>query len=414
MKIINLSLTQYRNYSNIHSKRNFGQTIEYSMLNFNTNKKKLFLGLIDDSNNIHAASLILIHNITPTVKEAIAPNGFLIDYSDFELVRIFTEELRKFLNQEHVTYLVTNPMFKYKVYNKKNILLENNESILNNLFGLDYKNMGYISDFERFDVIIENNNSINDIYKNFNRNTKRNIKEELDMGITLHKGNNDIDLEKAYTIFKKKTKNNLAYYQNLMHIYNNKDNKMEIFFAKLNPHKYLVNVKKLYELECARNEKIQNSFNNKFGNVKEKLLNKKINSDNTLEKLKIELNKAIELNKEYSDSIIIGTSIVIKNNHEIYFLIDGYCENFRNIHSTHILKWAIIKKYYSLGYHIFNLGEINKNYIDKNNKYHGQYMYKIGFGGNVVEYSPNLLLVINKPIYSLYSRLSYGKNILKK
>jgi len=41
MRIINLTQVQYRNYANIHSKRNFGQTIEYSMLNFNANKKRL-------------------------------------------------------------------------------------------------------------------------------------------------------------------------------------------------------------------------------------------------------------------------------------------------------------------------------------------------------------------------------------
>ena len=69
----------------------------------------------------------------------------------------------------------------------------------------------------------------------------------------------------------------------------------------------------------------------------------------------------------------------IRNNPEIYFLIDGYAEKFRNIHSTHILKWAIIKKYYERGYRIFNLGEVHKNYLDKSNKYHGQFMYKIGF-----------------------------------
>ena len=413
MRIVNLTLTQYRNYSNIHSRRNFGQTIEYSMLNFNTSKKKLFLGLIDEDNNIHAASLLLLHNITPTVKEAIAPNGFLIDYANFELVRIFTEELKKYLIQEKVTYLITNPMFKYRVYNKKNIIIDNNENMLNNLYSLGYESMGYFSDFERYDIIIENNYSANDIYNNFNRNTKRNINEELRMGISLCKGKNT-EIEKAYNMFKKKTKNKLTYYQNLMAIYNNKDNKMEIFFAKLNPHKYLINAKKRYELEVDKNEKIHSLFNSKFGKVKENILNKKIESDNNLEKLKLELNKAIELSQKYTDDIIVGTSIVIRNNHEIYFLIDGYLENFRSIHSTHVLKWAIIKKYYAMGYNIFNLGEIHKNYMDKNSKYHGQYMYKIGFGGNVVEYSPNLLLVINKPIYSLYTKLSYGKSLFKK
>ena len=60
MRIINLTQTQFKNYSNIHNQRNFGQTIEYSNLPKNSSHKRLFLGLIDDSNNIHAASLIII------------------------------------------------------------------------------------------------------------------------------------------------------------------------------------------------------------------------------------------------------------------------------------------------------------------------------------------------------------------
>ena len=36
-----------------------------------------------------------------------------------------------------------------------------------------------------------------------------------------------------------------------------KDNKMEIFFTKLDPHRFLINTKKLYEKEAKRNEAIQ-------------------------------------------------------------------------------------------------------------------------------------------------------------
>ena len=406
MRIINLTGTQYRNYANIHSKRNFGQTIEYSMLSFNVNKKRLLLGLIDDTNNIHAAALILIHNISPSVKEAIAPNGFLIDYANFELVETFTNLLKKYLLKERVIYLITNPMFKYKVYNKNNKLILNNEYIYNNLIKLDYQSIGYFSEFSKYDIIIETSDSINEIYHNFNRNTKRNINEGLKLGIELHKAKNDF-IDKAYEIFKKKTTNNLSYYHNLLSIYNTRDNKIEIFYATLDPHKYLVNVKKLYEQEQRRNEKIHEKFNMNIGHITEKLLNKKINSDKTLEKYSQELQKAILLNQNNHTSIIIGTSLVIKNNHEIYFLIDGYNEKYRSIHSTHILKWAIIKKYYQYGYRIFNLGEIHKEYNNKNNKYHGQYMYKIGFGGNIVEYTPELLLVINKPLYNMYKKINH-------
>ena len=94
MKIIMLTQQQFKNYSNLHHQRNFGQTIEYSLLEENRNYNKVFLGLVDESNNLHAATLLLIKNISPTIKEAFAPNGFLIDYTNYDLVKTFTEELK--------------------------------------------------------------------------------------------------------------------------------------------------------------------------------------------------------------------------------------------------------------------------------------------------------------------------------
>ena len=411
MKIIALTQTQFKNYSNIHSNRNFGQTIEYSLLKENHQNNKLFLGLIDEDNNICAATLILVKNISPTVKEAYAPNGFLIDYSNFNLVQTFTEELIQYLKKERITHLITNPMFKYKVYNKQNIIIENNTNILDNLIKLDYRNIGYQGEFSQYDILIENNNNVSDIYRKFNRNTKRNIKESLNMGITLHKASNN-EIDKFYQIIKKKTNKNLEYYQNLINTYNTKDNKMEIFFTKLNPQKFLLTAKKLYENEIRRNEAIHNTIQRNRGKMTEKILNKKINSDSLIEKYKELLNKAINFSAKVQESVVIGTCAIIKNNKEIYFLIDGYKEEYRKIHSSHILKWALIKKYSLLGYKTFNLGEIHKDYFNKSNKYHGQFMYKIGFGGNIIEYPPNLLLVINKPIFSAYSQLSKFK--LKK
>ena len=411
MQIVTLNQSEYREYANIHSKRNFGQTIEYSMLNFNTRKKRMFLGLVDSSNNIHAAALILIKSISPSYYEAFAPNGFLIDYSDFELVKTFTILLKKYLKSKRIVCLSTNPMFKNNVYNKSDAIIENNVSILSNMYEIDYQSLGYKSDFERYDVIIENNNSESDIYKNFNRNTKRNIKEGLNLGLTLHRGTIE-ELKDSYEIFKKKTKKPLSYYENLMNIYNNEDNKMEIFFAKLDPKRYLINTKRLYEEERIKNEKLHRKFEKTVntGHGTEKTLNKKINSDSTLEKYSQELNKAINLNQKTTESIIIGTCIIIRNNHEIYFLIDGYKEKYRTIHSTHILKWAIIKKYFEKGYRVFNLGEIHKDYRDPKNKYRGQYNYKIGFGGNIVEYPPELLLVINRPMFHILNKLKKKKS----
>ena len=54
------------------------------------------------------------------------------------------------------------------------------------------------------------------------------------------------------------------------------------------------------------------------------------------------------------------------------------------------------------------------DYQNKDSKYRGQYMYKIGFGGNIIEYPPTLLLIINKPIYNTYTQIKKLKSALKK
>lgn len=396
MQIVNITPTQYKNYAVLHNTKSFGQTVEYSYLA----KNKLFLGLTDNSNNIYAAVLLIIKNISPRIKEAYAKDGFIIDYKNSNLLKTFTIELKKYLKKEKITYLITNPKFTLRSYNKNHNLLEDNSHILNTFTNLGYITDGYNDDFSKYDIIIENN-KYKKIYNNFSRTAKRKIKDNLNMGITLHKGNTS-DVETFYDIIKKKTDKKISYYYNLMNTYNSNHNKMDIFFTKLNPQSFLESAKKAYEKEYKRNEKIYKSIQKNNGKMDEKTLNKKIISDVLLEKQKNLLNQAISFSRDNKESIIIGTCITIKNNKEINFLIDGYNEKYRDIYSNHLLKWAIIKKYSLENYKRFNLGEIHKDYKDSKNKYHGQYQYKISFGGKIVEYSPNLVLIINNPLYFIY------------
>lgn len=405
MRIINLTQTQYRNYSNIHANKNFGQTIEYTRLREVQNSNKLFLGLVDDSEILHAAVCLTINTISSLVKEAIAKDGFLIDYHDTQLLETFIIKLKEYLKREKITYLKTDPKFRYKVYNKKNILIESNDEILRTFIKHNFQNNSYQSEFEKYDIIIENYQSIFEIYKNFNRNTKRNIKDSLNTGITLHKGTEQ-DINTFYEMIKKKKQNSLSYYSDLFNNFNTRDNKAEIFFTKINVQKFLVNIQRLYNQEYSRNEQIHKTINRKIGKITNKMYNKKINSDKLLNKYHKSLQLANELSLTGKKEIIIGTSAIIRNKDEIYFLIDGYAEKYRHIHSSHLLKWAIIEKYYKRGYNKFNLGEIHQSYYNKENKYHGQYLYKIGFGGNIVEYPPEMLLIINKPIYEASIKLN--------
>ena len=63
MQIIELTESQFKNYSLLHSRRNYFQTIEYAYMQEKYGYSKLYVGLVDDSNNLIAASLILSKQI---------------------------------------------------------------------------------------------------------------------------------------------------------------------------------------------------------------------------------------------------------------------------------------------------------------------------------------------------------------
>ncbi len=401
MKIIRLTEVQFNNYSNIHRNKNICQTIEYSQIGELRDKNKLYLGLLDENDNVCAACLIIENNLNYGMKMGYIPGGFLIDYKNYYLVDIFVKELKTYLRKLNYAYIITNPVYYEKIINKEQTI--DNSYLTENLRNLNFIPFGYPNQFSKYDVIIQNNN-YKDIYRGFNRNTKRSIKESTNMGIILQKGSmNDIEL--FYELIHKKTPHNIYYYRDLMNMLNTNNMKMEIFFSKLNPKVHLINAKKNYLKEKVRNEKIQNNFLKGKNINKEKLVNKKIASDQLLEKLKQELIRASQMWKEYPEGIVLGGCAIIRNNKEIYFLIDGYNEKLKSIHSSHILKWKIIRHYCKQGYQIFNLGEISNNYQDKNSKYYGLYLYKQGFGGDIIEYPPDMQLVIDSNKYFLYSNI---------
>ena len=96
MEIIELNELQFKNYSNIHSKKNYKQSIEYANLEEKNGYNKLFLGLVDDNQNVIAATLLLEKKLSGKYKYGYCPNGFLIDFfnSKFSAL-IFSKPLCK-------------------------------------------------------------------------------------------------------------------------------------------------------------------------------------------------------------------------------------------------------------------------------------------------------------------------------
>ena len=387
MKIIELTEMQFKNYSKLHSSRNYYQTIEYAKAKSSYNK--LFLGFINENDNtIMGATLILEKNISK-FKIGKVPGGFLIDYDNDSLFKDFVIVLKKYLKKRKYIYLTVENTVTYKMYDKTGEVIYFDTNIIKLL-----DELGFVKASREIKrkVVLETEKTPNETYKMFNSNTKRNINLSLQRAITIYKDeNNNID-----TLLSLTNNSNTKHIKNILDNFNSDDNTAEIYFAKIDPEKYVNNYRFLLKKEEQNNDQLNNIIQNINIKKSVSLINKKMKSDRLITKYSNEIIRATNIYAKYPKGVIIGAILIIKNNREIYFLDEGYNKSLANISSSHLIKWEIIKKYISLGYKIFNFGNI-KN-MDKKN---GAYTFKMGFGGKVYECVGTYDLVINKWLYKI-------------
>lgn len=404
MYIINLTELQFKNYSCVHSKRNYKQTIEYSNMMNSYGYDKLFLGLVDDNNNVIGACLILQKKLYDRYYFGYAPNGFLLDFDNSLLLKNFTKYLKEYLKELNFIYLRLNPNFASKIYGKNNIVLKCYPNIIDNMIELGYIKKGFNSKFKKYDAILHIDD-INKSYDNLNRTTKRKLLENELLNLKIYKDN---DIDKFYNIVIKKNTKNIDYYRNMKNYFNNDDIKFEIYFASLDTKKYLDNCRNTLYKEKDINSNYQDMIRDNSIKKTNKLIDDKIKSDKIINKYKNKVINASKIYSEFNDKVDVATIALIKQKDTIYFIEEGYEERLRNIYSLSILKWELIKMFYDEGYRNFNLGFIPLD-IKENNKYKGIYLSKIGFNPKIYEYSGNYDLVINKLLYNILSKLKLIK-----
>lgn len=387
MKIIELTETQFKNYSKLHSSRNYFQTIEYSRVK--SNYSRLLLGFINENNNtIMGATLILEKRIN-NFKIGLVPGGFLIDYDNDNLFKDFITILKEYLKAKNFIYLTVENKATYKMYDKTGQVIYFDTNIIKLLDELSFIKT---SKEPKRKVVLETEKTPNETYNMFNSNTKRNINLSLQRAITIYKDeNNNVE-----TLLNLTNNNKSDYIKKLVNNFNTENNTAEIYFAKIDFEKYINNYRFLLKEEDKRNDKLNEIMQDMSITKTISLINRKMKSDKLITKYNNEIIKATNAYTKYPNGAIIGAILIIKNNREIYFLNEGHNKELSSFYSSHLIKWEIIKKYLSQGYKIFNLGSI-KN-MDKKN---GNYTFKMGFGGKVYECIGTYDLIINKWLYKI-------------
>ncbi|MBP5407731.1 MAG: peptidoglycan bridge formation glycyltransferase FemA/FemB family protein [Bacilli bacterium] len=406
MKLKEITNEEFTKFASEFPTKSIFQTTGYA---FTMNKQhfdSVFLGLIDDSGKINAASLILVANVKG-FKYAYAPRGFLIDYTNKKLLEDFTNQIKKFLSRNDIIAIKINPLVIKNVYDKKgNLIATNNnaEEIMKNLKSLGYNHMGFNNYFEafkpRFEAIVDLKPETDELFMSCKKALRTKVRRAELNGITVHRGD-DRNIKYLYDQLKAVYPRDLKYFQDSYEFYS-RNNLIDFYYAKIETTTFLAQSQKLYQEQEQVVSDLSNTVIVEAKNDTSKTLSMKLEADNLLASYKEQLLRATNLLKEYPEGIITACALVIKNGPEAVLLIDSRDKDYSAFNSKHILLWKIMSKYAAEGYKKFNLGAVS-NVKLKPNKFQGLNDFKCNFNPKVYEYLGDFELVT---IISLHLMLS--------
>ncbi len=405
MQIILLDEARFDAFAINHPRHNYYQTSNYGRLMTKNGHNAYYLGLVDDIGEIKAATLMIVKNRKNDRKKmGYCPRGFLIDWENEELVKLFTEGLKDFLSKRNFTYLKLDPMIIYKEHNldgsEKNT--ENpNANFTKKLQALGYIHMGYNNGMEaskpRWNGLTFMNTDITSLYNSISKEAREKIVEAVKMGNKVYKGEqNDITL--LYNLINNGVPP-IDYYYNYYQFYG--PTSFEVYFNKLEPIEYVNASKRAYEEE----EEVNNNLNMQMQDFnrpnKEMIINEKLKSDERLAKYKKNMLEASKLFQAYPNGLETAGVAVIKYGKTITFLASGVNEQFKDQNPEYLLKWQLMQEFAKQGYTIVNLGGLTSDLKKDYNS-----IVKTELANKIVEYVGEFDLVINKKAYYTGTKLN--------
>lgn len=408
MKIITLSEEEFDKYAKKHKYKSLYQSSNYGKVMKTEGYNYHFLGFLNNSNTLVGATMMIYKPVLLGYKFAYAPYGFLVDYTDEDFIEELTIRLKKLLFKQRFLYIKINPLVHCAERKKNGQIISYNPEI-NGILEILQKN-GYIH--HGFNKFFENNKprwtaitkliTTNDhLYYQLSKNIRNKIRKATKCGVEIRQGSKE-ELEVLYEMIKRKHNKGIKYYRAVLD--NFKDD-AEIYFADINPTKYIENSQSEYEKELRTNNKLNEELQQLSiaGKSITKVMNSKMESDKRLGLYHENLSIATRLFQTHPEGVTIGGCLVIKYDKGVNLIIEGFNQEYRNYNCNYLLKWELIKKFNNEGYNYFNLNGIAGEFNEKN-KYSGLNEMKLGYNASAIEYIGEFDFIINPTMYNMYKK----------
>ncbi len=395
MKLVELNKNEFKTFVDNQEQVSFYQTRNFGIFKKADGWHPYYVGL-DDKGKIKAAALLLSKEI-PIIKKRIlySPRGFVINYKDLELLKIFTKEIKKFAESKNAIYVKIDPYVIYKQRDINGNIVENgidNSVVVDNLKNLGYTHFGFNVLNETLKprwmyVINTEKKKIDDILNDMSHDVKEIIQNNEKYGIHVREINEEELLLFKEILLKSNNKSKFvdypfSYYKEMwdsMH----KDGILKILLAYIDFDEYLENIIK-------EKEKFEEELSLEM-------------DDSALREFDKKIEQIKQYQYDYGHKLNLGVNLLLIYGNEVLSFIEGNLEQFMNFNSTYSLNFEGIKYAIDNGYKRYNFNEIMGDF-SKDNLVNDSYLFKKQFGGEVVELVGEFDLIINNFWYNTYKK----------
>ena len=374
-----------------------------------------FLVGIKEGEQIVAATFLFSIPVAKVFKYFYAPRGFLIDYSQKEILRFFIEELTKFLKSKKGLYLKFDP---YVLYAQRDAQANRVEGGFNHQYVLDHlKQLGCyhggftvgvngISQARWMMTMDIQNKSEKDILKNMRTLTRRSIKKTEKLGIQVREL--DIDEMDLFMDMLESTgkRCNFAVRERSFYVEQAKafKNHCKVLVAYMDVDAYLAKIDEDKQMSSKKLEDILKRLEQDSTN--EKNLNKKIANEKAIEVAKKKREEALLLKEKYGSKINMASGYFINQGQECVYISGASYEEFMKYDAQYAIQWYMIQD--SIQNHLkrYNFYGQTGDFSETSEDY-GVYEFKKGFGGIVEELVGDFVLPIRKNWFRLYNSIKH-------
>lgn len=416
MKLKKLSKKEFKTFADKNPEITFHQTEEWANLKKVNNWDAHYIGLEDDNKKIVAGALLLSKTL-PIIKKKMfySPRGFLIDYNNKELLKKFTEEIKKYAKTENAIFIKIDPFVEYQEHDNNGDIVKNgynNKDAVENLKSLGYKFFGFnlMQDTLQprwMHVIETKDRNLDDVMKDMESKTRQILRKNEKCGITTREITRDElpifkDIMKHTSDRREFVDRPLSYYEAMWDALHN-SGILKILIAEIDFNKYEKNT-------LEEKEEIENNLKDRIYKKEKNILkmnDKKYNSSNkqdeeAIKRLEKQLEKIKELKDEYGDKEILGGILFLIYGNEILSLHGGSHAKLMQFQSAYTIHFEGVKMAVEGNYNRYNFYGITGDFR-KENPLYGLYLFKKSFGGHVVELIGEYDLIVSKFWYTLYN-----------